>query len=98
MDNILVIYKSIYGSTKKYAKWIAEDLNCNVVEVKKVKIKDLENYKTIIYGGGLYASGISGVSFIKKNYNKLKQIMYYICFNTFKKFIINHDNLQENKK
>lgn len=72
MDNVLVIYKSIYGSTKKYAKWIAEDLNCNVVEVKKVKIKDLENYKTIIYGGGLYASGISGVSFIKKNYNKLK--------------------------
>ena len=72
MDNVIVIYKSIYGSTRKYAKWIGEDLNCDVVEVKKVKIKDLENYKTIIYGGGLYASGISGASFIKKNYNKLK--------------------------
>lgn len=72
MDNVIVIYKSIYGSTRKYAKWIGEELNCDVVEVKKVKIKDLENYKTIIYGGGLYASGISGASFIKKNYNRLK--------------------------
>ena len=71
MDKVIVIYKSIYGSTKKYAEWIAEDLNCDLLEVSKAKRKNLDKYDTIIYGGGLYAGGIAGSSFIKKNYDKL---------------------------
>lgn len=26
--NCIVLYKSKYGATKKYAEWIAEELNC----------------------------------------------------------------------
>jgi len=51
----IVIYKSRYGSTKAYAKWIAEELGCEAVEAKTVKAEDLERYDTIVYGGGLYA-------------------------------------------
>lgn len=68
----VVIYKTKYGSTKQYAEWIAEDLNCEAVDAKNMKISDLEGYDTIIYGGGLYAEVINGVSLITKNVDKLK--------------------------
>lgn len=70
--DVVVIYKSIYGATKKYAEWIAKETDGDIFEVSKINIKDTESYSTIIYGGGLYASGISGISFVKKNFSKLK--------------------------
>ena len=68
----IVIYKSKYGSTRAYAKWIAEELSCEAVEASKIKADDLLEYDSIIYGGGLYAEVINGVSLITKNLDKLK--------------------------
>ncbi len=75
----IVIYKSKYGSTKTYAQWIAEELSCKAVDAKNVKADELENYDTIIYGGGLYAEVIAGVTLITKNLDKLndKKIIVY---------------------
>ncbi|MBR5239442.1 MAG: flavodoxin domain-containing protein [Clostridia bacterium] len=70
--NAIVIYKSKYGSTKTYAEWIAEELGCKAVDAKQIKIDDLAEYDTIIYGGGLYAEVIAGVTIITKNMEKLK--------------------------
>ena len=70
--NAIVIYKSKYGSTKQYADWIAEELGCEAVDAKAVKIEDLLKYDAIVYGGGLYAEVINGVSLIVKNAEKLK--------------------------
>ena len=70
--NAIVIYKSKYGSTKDYAMWIAEELGCEAKDAKSVKVLDLLAYDTIIYGGGLYAEIIAGVSLITKNIDKLK--------------------------
>ncbi len=77
--NAIVIYKSKYGSTKTYAQWIAEELDCEAVDAKEVKIDDLLKYDTIIYGGGLYAEVISGVVLITRNIEKLagKKIAVY---------------------
>ncbi|SKC91931.1 flavodoxin domain-containing protein [Maledivibacter halophilus] len=72
MNKIAVIYKSKYGSTKKYANWIAGKVGGDIFEVSNVKVKKLFSYDTIIFGGGLYASGINGVSTITKNFEKLK--------------------------
>ena len=69
--NAIVIYKSKYGSTKQYAEWIADRLCCEVKDAKSVKIGDLEEYDIIVYGGGLYAEVINGVSLITKNIDKL---------------------------
>ncbi|MBE7054199.1 MAG: flavodoxin [Ruminococcaceae bacterium] len=68
----VVIYKSKYGSTKQYANWICERLNCDIFDAKDVKADDLLKYDTIIYGGGLYAEIIAGVTLITKNIEKLK--------------------------
>ena len=68
----LVIYSSKTGFTKKYAKWLAEDLPADIVDVTKATIDMPEGYDTVIYGGGLYAIGIDGVKYIKQNIGKLK--------------------------
>lgn len=77
--NSIVVYKSKYGSTKAYAEWIAEELKCEAVEAKNIKIDDLLKYDTIVYGGGLYAEVIAGASLIAKNLDKLadKKIAIY---------------------
>ncbi len=68
----IVIYKTKYGSTESYARWIAQDLGCTAVNAKDIKADHLLQYDTIIYGGGLYAEVINGVSLITKNIDKLK--------------------------
>lgn len=77
--NTIVIYKSKYGSTKQYAEWIAEELGCEALDAKNVKIDDLEKYDTIVYGGGLYAEVINGVILLTKNMDKLegKKLIVY---------------------
>ncbi|MFA6941141.1 MAG: flavodoxin domain-containing protein [Clostridiaceae bacterium] len=71
MNNTVVLYKSKYGAAKKYAEWLSQDLCCDLLLLDKVKIEQLQKYKTVILGGGIYASGISGISFLKKHYDKL---------------------------
>lgn len=72
MENTIVIYKSKYGSTKKYAQWIAEELECDLFESTQIKKGKLKDYRTIIFGGGLYASGINGIKLITENYDEIK--------------------------
>ncbi len=68
----VVVYKTKYGSTMTYAQWIKDELDCDIKNAKETKIEDLLEYDTIIYGGGLYAEVINGVSLIAKNIDKLK--------------------------
>lgn len=70
--NAIVVYKTKYGSTRTYAEWISEELSCKTAESKEITIDELEKYDTIIYGGGLYAEIINGVSLITKNIDRLK--------------------------
>ena len=68
----IVVYKTKYGSTKAYAEWVAEDLAAETADVKDIDINKLLEYDAIVYGGGLYAEVINGVSIITKNLDKLK--------------------------
>lgn len=72
MSKIAVVYKSLYGSSEKYAKWICEELNGDLFETDKVEINTLLDYDTIIVGGGIYASSITAIKNITKNYDKIK--------------------------
>jgi menaquinone-dependent protoporphyrinogen IX oxidase len=70
MKKTAVIYKSKYGSTEKYAKWIAEAAHADIYKVSDIKVDRLKDYEVIVYCGGLYAGGMLGFSFIKNNYGK----------------------------
>ncbi|MDF2486458.1 MAG: flavodoxin [Herbinix sp.] len=71
-EKTVVVYRSKTGFTKNYACWLAKRFNCTLLEGSKVSGKELSDYDTIIYGGGLYASGISGIKLITKNFEQLK--------------------------
>ncbi len=69
--NTLVIYSSKSGYVENYAKWIKEELNCDICSTKEASLEVMQSYDTIIYGGGLYAVGINGIQIIKDNLSAL---------------------------
>ena len=77
----IVLYQSKYGAAKQYAEWIAEDTGFKCTEAKKADKTELAGYDTIVLCGGIYASGIAGISFLKKNIGKLngKKLAVFCC-------------------
>lgn len=68
----IIIYKSYTGYTEKYAFLLAETLKCQCINLKQSKGIDLKDYSTIIYGGSVRASKISGIKAILKKLSGLK--------------------------
>lgn len=78
---VLVIYKSKYGATERYAKWIAEELGCEAIPAKEAKLKRIRDYDMLIFGGGLYAGTIGGISKLTGRFEDLKKkhLMVFTC-------------------
>ena len=72
MKKGILLYKSKYGATKKYVDWMQERAGFDAVEVSKAKIHQIQSYETILLMGGIYASGIAGLSFLRKHFAVLK--------------------------
>ncbi|WAW14551.1 flavodoxin domain-containing protein [Peptostreptococcus equinus] len=68
----IIIYKSKYGASKKYANWIAEETNLKVKEIEDVTVFDIEKNDIIILVGGVYASVFACYSFMKKHIDVLR--------------------------
>ena len=66
MNRILIIYHSKTGFSKRYAQWLAEELNGRILPFRDRKSADLTEYDTIILTGGLYAGQMSGLKWLKK--------------------------------
>lgn len=81
MKRVLVVYSSAYGSTQKYARWISEELNCELTEKGNASDKNFDDYDVIIYGGGLYAGKINGIDFLTSSFEKIKNknIILFTC-------------------
>ena len=77
----IILYKSKYGSTKKYADWLSEATKFSCVETDKVDIKSIGDVDVVILGGGIYASGIVGLKFLRKNIGVLKdkKVVVFCC-------------------
>ena len=71
MSKGIILYQSKYGATKRYVNWLVETTGFDVIETKKAKVTDLQKYDVIVLGGGVYASGIAGLHFLKKNISSL---------------------------
>lgn len=81
MSETAVIFQSKYGAAKRYANWLAEELSCDIFNRKTIKATDLEPYRTVVYGGGLYAGGVLGIDLLTKNFDKLrdKNLILFTC-------------------
>ena len=71
MNRILVLYKSKYGATKKYAELLKEALTCDIEETQNFKAIDFHQYDCIVFAGAIYASGIAGINVLQKNHRVL---------------------------
>lgn len=71
MSKIAVIYAGKYGTTQRYAGWIAEEIGADLFEAEKCRAADVMDYDTIVFGGAIHAGGILGIKFLKKNFSKL---------------------------
>lgn len=56
----IIIYGSKYGTAKQYAIELSKRINIKAFRYEE--IKDISEYDTIIYLGGLYAGGVLGLS------------------------------------
>lgn len=66
MKKVLVLYKSKTGFSERYARWISDDLQCDLVDAAEFNKESLSEYALIIYGAGIYAGQIKGIGKIKR--------------------------------
>ena len=57
----IILCRSKYGASAKYAEWISQETGFKIIDTKKADIKEVEKYDTIVLGGGVYASSIAGI-------------------------------------
>ena len=81
MSKTLVLHYSKYGTTKKYAEWIAAELSGDVYAIADFNKNSLANYDIIVIGSGLYAGKIWGLDLIVNNYELLrgKKLVLFTC-------------------
>lgn len=72
MKEGIVVYQSKYGAAAKYAAWLGELTGFDTVKVSDAETEDLLDCSSIVLCGGIYASGIAGLSFLKKNFSRLE--------------------------
>lgn len=67
--NIVVVYKSTSGFTKRYAEWIAQELDCTLLPWRQAKASALAGCDVLVYGSRLHAGSLDGL----KKARKLRQ-------------------------
>lgn len=72
MKKGIILYQSKYRATKKYAEWLQAATGFDCMETPKAVPAEVAEYGDIVLCGGIYASGIAGISFLNKNIDKLK--------------------------
>ena len=66
MKKVLVLYKTKTGFSERYARWIAEDLQCDLANLVDFNKDSLSQYALIVYGAGVYAGQIQGIGKLKR--------------------------------
>lgn len=68
----LILYQSKYGAAHRYAQWLAGKTGFPLFQTKNVEKSAFLSTDTIILMGGVYASQVSDINFLRKNREALK--------------------------
>jgi menaquinone-dependent protoporphyrinogen IX oxidase len=81
VENVAIIYRSKYGTTRQYAHWLATELGCDIFEARKFQLEDLEHYDTMIYGAPVYGGGVTGVKLLRTEIEVFgtKHLVIFTC-------------------
>ncbi|MBO1679694.1 flavodoxin domain-containing protein [Bittarella massiliensis (ex Durand et al. 2017)] len=77
---VLVAYRSHYGSSRRYAEWLAQGLHCPAAEWSRVRPAELAGAETLVLVGGVYAGCWSCASGVKKRAVQLADKEVVACF------------------
>lgn len=80
-DKILVVYKSVTGFTKQYAEMIAQEANCELINLKNASAKVISQYDTVVFGSRFYAGTIDGLKKVKTLVEK-SNVKNFVIFAT----------------
>lgn len=58
----IILYKSKYGSTARYAAMLGQELGCEPADIDAAGAKPAEGCGAVIFAGGIYAGGVAGWS------------------------------------
>lgn len=72
MRKAIVIYSSKTGFTRKYAKWICEALDADIVEFNDREHVNYAHYDTVVFGGGMYAGKINNIKWFREKLPQLE--------------------------
>ena len=75
----IIVYKSVLGTSRRYALWLAEDLKVWAEKSRNIKKDKLSKMDIVILVCGTYASRISLKKFIERNLDILaKKEVYFV--------------------
>ena len=101
---IIIVYNGKTGFTKRYADWIAEELECSSLSYKNFSKKVIEENDIIIFGSRVHAGKIERLKKIKSQFiNKsIQKLIIFACGATpvFEKNVIDKiwvNNLSESE-
>lgn len=79
-NNILIIYKSVTGFTRKYAEIIGKAMQCAVMEYRTVNDRILAEYDVVVFGSRAHAGRIDGYQKMREmvKRNGTKQIVLFV--------------------
>ena len=63
----IILYQSKYGATRRYAMWLSERSGYELMETKEARPAITNPYRCLVLCGGIYASGIAGIQYLKRN-------------------------------
>lgn len=70
-QKILIVYNSQTGFTERYARWLGEEVACELVPYAKRDSVNLADYSAVVFGGWFHAGSIKGLKWFRE---KLPQL------------------------
>lgn len=68
----VVIYKSFLGTTRTYAQWLKEELDCDIKKFSQIGDGELKGYDLMIISSGTYVGYMPLIGFLKKKWEIIK--------------------------
>ena len=80
----VVIYKSKYGATEQYARWIGSALKLPVIKAGEFVSSELSKYDFVILGSSVYIGKLFMKKWLKKNLSALlnKKVFLFVVSGT----------------
>lgn len=77
----LVVYDSLYGASRRYAQFIAQQSGAGLLERSQVQPGQLAECRELVYGAGIYAGSLTGGHWLAQQWPLLqgKRLLIFAC-------------------